>query len=138
MNFSGVRRRYCYGDGRHGWRFMSASREFIQIGWHRILVEANPRHWDSAEINSLDATFVGAAICNNPDGVHFLKKPGGDGGVDGIAEFQNQVQLREFHRNIWDALQQQGGEIQNLDYSKVVINETAADSSWGCDSLHND
>ena len=42
----------------------SASRDFLSLGWHRILIEGAPEYWNRAITESSDATYIGSAICN--------------------------------------------------------------------------
>jgi hypothetical protein len=79
----------------------SVSADFRSVGWHRILVEANPSYWPQAKILSPDATYVAAAICN-PTGrlVHYISpvvSTAEQQAIGGIAEFMSPSFLQQFY-----------------------------------------
>lgn len=79
----------------------SVSHDFLQYHWHRILIEATPKWFDSAKERSSDATYIGAAICNSDSKIHYLARPMTDNAINGIAEFMAPKFMEAMHPNVY-------------------------------------
>lgn len=107
----------------------SASRDFVPLGWQRILIEANPSYAKTAPLKSPDATFVNAAVCGKEQTVHYISSEPIHSGpstiksqiertaVGGLYEFMSGRQLEAFHGIFYDKLQRRG----SVDWSDEYI-----------------
>lgn len=106
-------------------KLFSVSNDFVQFGWHRILIEGTPTYWHDGVRLSSDATYVGAAICNTSE-VHYVQKsrsrPGGSA-LNGIAEFMAPTFLRDFFPWVY---KQAVTSQHRLDFNAVQWHDNAA------------
>ena len=61
----------------------SVSRDFLPLQWKRVLIDGNPIYIDGLKTESADAFSAVAAVCAQPQFVHYLPGPY----VGGIVEF---------------------------------------------------
>ena len=74
----------------------SQSRELEHLlGWHRILIEANPDRTSKMSSTSPEALAFNCAICKRRRTVHFLLSHWGD--VSGIVEFMSPAFVKKMH-----------------------------------------
>lgn len=104
---------------------LSISKEIIQLGWHRVLLEANPTYWDKADKFAQDATYIGAAVCDTGE-LHYLSA--GGWAVAGIFEFMAESFAKAFFPLVHD-LAMSGSTSKNkydpfaVDWTKAMKNE---------------
>lgn len=91
----------------------SGSREFVQFGWHRVLIEGSPRYW-ALSSNSPDASYIGAAICDQ-DYVHYVQRSNTDGAINGVLEFMTPGFIKEMHPSVWHQVQNSEPEVLSFD-----------------------
>merc|ERR1719401_666671 len=91
----------------------SASREFLPLGWHRILLEGSPQYRESGPRASPDATFISAVVCQpGVQNAHWLSNPDTQGDTNGIAEFMSPKFMATFHPNVFDAARRSLGILE--------------------------
>jgi FkbM family methyltransferase len=76
----------------------SQSLIFTQLGWRRILIEANPKFRPALQTRK-DALVVSAAICQSSRVVHYYKNP--NFYVSGILEFMPVKTIKRFYNSIY-------------------------------------
>lgn len=96
----------------------SASRDFLPLGWHRVLLEGSPAYRSNGPIKSPDASFISGAICDGGV-VHYLWNTVRDRSMNGIAEFMSPHFLDKAHRNVWDVVKRDYAATKHIDFSKV-------------------
>lgn len=69
-----------------------------EFGWHRILIEGDPRYREELKRNSPLSYSVNAAICDKHQTVHFIPA----NYIGGIIEFMSTNFLKEYHHAIYD------------------------------------
>ena len=91
----------------------SVSFDFLELGWHRVLVEGNPTYKEALAANATDAYAVVSAVCSSPTVVHFVPGPY----TGGIVEFMSPKFIERFHRyTIWDRTNPRGN-MSSLNYN---------------------
>ena len=80
----------------------SQTGDFVDLGWHRIIIEANPTYRDDMKKFSPDALAVNSAICNahkhdKEHRVHYIYRKGVNSPVAGIIEFMTPHFLKTFY-----------------------------------------
>jgi hypothetical protein len=83
------------------------------FGWHRILIDGNPKYREALRQNSPDAFGVIAAICESQSTVHFAQVEY----VGGILEFMSQQFIQRFHKDIYEA-GSPPGNLTSVDWTK--------------------
>ena len=79
-----------------------------RLGWRRILVEGNPRYRNALLTECPKAFSVNAAICANNGSVHYIENKSRKY-VSGIVEFMDEIFLKRFHPQVYDARAQHEG-----------------------------
>jgi hypothetical protein len=85
----------------------------INFNWKRVLVEANPVHFNNLHLqptrDTPTAYAVGAAVCKNEGIFHYIFSADKHMQyISGIYELMNKNFLKKFHRNIHDRVKKEG------------------------------
>ena len=93
----------------------SVSRDFLPLQWKRVLIDGNPIYIDGLITESADAFSAVAAVCAQPQFVHYLPGPY----VGGIVEFMTPEFIKKFHKyNVWDRTVPRGN-LSSIDWTDV-------------------
>jgi hypothetical protein len=93
----------------------------MQLGWKRILIEANPLHRHFLRKRSPAAFSALAPICISRQVVHYARGLNSSY-VGGILEFMTPEFVKKWHPDIYSACKQEGN-LSSLDYSLLKSND---------------
>lgn len=81
-------------------------------GWHRILIEANPKQAEGLPVNSPEALAYNAAVCSKSQIVHYVN----NGPTSGIYEFLPSKLKSYFHKGLYNESTHQELDLDKLEH----------------------